>query len=145
MENHRTATVLICIVILLLCTECIADNPTETENPRNDNSGEEGADAQKDIQPKDVSVENLGENNHTLDITVTDTENETTIYSDNLTLPPKSETVVEEVTSKEGEYNVTVLTEDGLREYFLWRVYRDHHDLEIDYHNNNLQITQNVN
>ena len=135
---------LICVVILLLFTGCIADNTTETENTRDD-GGEGGADAQKDIQPKGISVENLDENNHTFDITVTDTENETTIYSGNLTLPPQSETIIKEVTSKEGKHGVTVHTEDGLSEQFSWRVDRNYHDLIIILHDGNLRITQSVN
>lgn len=140
MLNQRTTILLLVITVPLLLAGCISDYPETQDSPENDPNSE-ATDRQGELRPRGITVENFDNTSHHFNISIV--KDGETLHSDNVSLSPDSETTIENVTSEEGVYPVTVRTEDGLSQQYRWRVEKNYYDLRI-YYGTGLKVTQEV-
>lgn len=96
------------------------------------------------LEPRGIKVRNLGNTSRRFSISVVDADGGREVLSTNVSVEPDSRHEIENVTSLEGNYNITVRTDDGLKESYSWKVGGYYHDATIAHGGDELGVTQAV-
>ena len=96
------------------------------------------------LEPRGMTIENDGNASRRFNISVVDSDSGRGILSRNVSVDAGSEYTMEDVTSLEGTYKITVRTDNGMEEQFLWEVRKGYFDAHISYEEEFLRVTQSV-
>jgi len=96
------------------------------------------------LEPRGINIQNRGNTSRRFDVSVVDSDDRRVVLSTNVTVSPDARYEIENVTSLEGTYNITVRTDDGLKDEYSWRVGSYYHDAIIVHGGDELVLTQSV-